>query len=70
MTKKLFKVYIAYGQYIVVAESKEEAYKLFHPEEEKEAHYYSYYRVEMEDIHEVEGYKVEGETSVIGGYAE
>lgn len=70
MTKKLFTICVGYGQFVVVAESKEEAYKLFHPKDKEEASFYSYYRVQMENIDEVEGYKVEGETSVIGGYAE
>jgi len=68
MTKKLFVVCIAYGQYVVVASSKEEAYELFCPKDEEG--FYSYHGVDMDSIHEVEGYKVEGETSVIGGYAE
>lgn len=59
--KKLFKIYVGYGQFVVVAESKEAAYKLFCPEG---------YNIEMEDIEEVEGYTVKGENSIIGGYAE
>ena len=70
MTKKLFQINVSYGQFVVVAESKEEAYKLYHPSDEKEAHFYAYYDVEMKNIHEIEGYKVEGETAIVGGYAE
>lgn len=70
MNKKLFRITAMYGQFVAVASSKEEVYKIYHPEDPDLAEYYSYYRVEMEDIEEVEGYKVHGPTAIIGGYSE
>jgi len=63
--KKLFKLNVWYGQYVFVANTREEVLEMATSNE-----FISTNHITIDDVVEVKGYKVEGPSGEVGGYQE